>query len=418
MLRILLLGLFLVGFLDVPAQQLKTNRPEHLNKPHVVLISLDGFRWDYVERFQPPNLSAFIGEGVSAEAMIPVYPSKTFPNHYSIATGMRPMQHRLVGNSFFDAEKQKVYAISKREIVQDGSWYGGTPLWVNAEKQGMVAASYFFVGSEADVQGIRPSYYFNYDGSVPNIQRVEQMLEWLRMPSESRPRLILGYFSDMDDAGHRYGPNDDENIKQALFKLDEDLGALFDGIRSLDIPVNILIVSDHGMAEVHIDQLLPIEPLESEEDYRLVSQGALLHLYLNKGVDADEVCERLLGLEGAERYTVCKSSEFPYYLGPHLDPRVGDIIVLPDFPCYFSYARSLNFLKSSGRQVMGEHGFPTAYRAMHGIFYARGPAFKTGAAVAPFENIHVYPLVCEILGLPVPREVEGSLQVLKPLLKK
>lgn len=400
------------------AQEPGTNAPSQLNKPYVLLISLDGFRWDYVERFQPPHLTAFIEEGVAADAMVPCYPSKTFPNHYSIATGMRPMQHRLVGNSFYDAKKGKVYSTSKRDIVQDGSWYGGTPIWVNAELQGMVSASYFFVGSEADVKGVRPSYFYYYDGSVPNEKRVEKMLEWLALPEAHRPHLIAGYFSDMDDAGHRYGPNDDENIKKALFDLDEVLGQLFDGVKKLDIPVNIIIVSDHGMAEVTLDQLIPFEPLESEEDYMLVSQGALLHIYLKEGANADSVIHRLRSLEWAEHYTVCRAVDFPYYIGPRLDPRVGDIIVLPDFPWYFTSSRSFAFLKNMGRGVMGEHGYPTAYREMHGIFYAAGPAFEPGARVKAFENIHVYPLICEILGLTVPSEVEGSKEVLKGVLRK
>ena len=414
MLRVLLLFLILLaGQNCTTAQELRTNSPEQMDKPYVLLISLDGFRYDYMARFKPPHLSALIAEGVAAESLIPCFPSKTFPNHYSIATGMRPMQHRLVGNSFYDPEKQKVYGIGRREIVQDGSWYGGTPIWVNAEKQGMVSASYFFVGSEADIQGIRPTYYFPYDHTKPNAQRVDKMLEWLRLPPENRPHLITAYFSDMDDTGHRYGPNNDEEIGKALLALDEQLGRLIEGVRGLDIPVNLIIVSDHGMAEVRFDQLLPTDPLESESEYLLVSQGSLLHLYLKEGVDADPVCERLRGLEQASHYTVCKAAEFPHYLGPRLDPRVGDIIVLPDFPYYFVNSRAFAMMKNAGSTVFGEHGFSPAYRDLHGIFYAWGPAFKKGAVTGSFENIHIYPVICEILGLPILPDVEGSARVLK-----
>lgn len=415
--KLLILLLFVAAGSCTSAQQLKTNSPGQQAKPYIVLVSLDGFRYDYVKRFQPPHLSALIAEGVAAESLIPCFPSKTFPNHYSIATGMRPMQHRIVGNSFYDPEKQKTYGISKKEIVQDGSWYGGTPIWVNAEKQGMISASYFFVGSEADIQGIRPSYYFNYDHSVSNAQRVDQVLDWLRMPAENRPHMISCYFSDLDDAGHSFGPNNDEEIGKAVLRLDEDLGRLFDGVRGLDLPVNVIVVSDHGMAEVRYEQLLPIEPLESEPEYLLVSNGSLLHLYLKEGVDADSVCERLRGLEGASRYTVCKALEFPHYLGPRLDPRVGDILVMPDFPCYFVYSRALARMKTGTDGVLGEHGFAPAYRDLHGIFYAWGPAFRPGVTIGSFENIHVYPAMCEILGLPVPSEVEGSLEVLKEVMK-
>ena len=412
---VFLLSFFLHSSLFL-AQEPKTNRPDQLEKPYVLLVSLDGFRYDYVERFNPPHLAKFIEEGVQAGSLIPCFPSKTFPNHYSIATGMRPMQHRLIGNEFYDPQKQKIYAISKREVVEDGSWYAGTPIWVNAEKQGMVSASYFFVGSEADVKGVRPSYFYKYDGSVPNDRRVDQVLEWLKLPPLKRPHLITLYFSDMDDFGHLYGPNNDEELRKALLKLDEDLGRLFDGVRRLDLPVNIILVSDHGMTEVNLDQLIPIEPLESDTEYILTSEGALLHLYLKEGVQAETVCQRLRGLKWADHYSVCKASEFPYYLGPNLDPRVGDILVLPDFPYYFTRARTLGFLKSIGRTVMGEHGYTPAYQDMHGIFYAGGPAFRVGAKVGAVENIHIYPLICEILDLSVPPEVEGTLEVLKPLL--
>ena len=389
-----------------PSRQLRSNAPAQRDKPYVILISFDGFRHDYVERFKPPHLGALIEGGLRAESLIPCFPSKTFPNHYSIATGMRPNQHRLVGNSFYDAEKGQTYAISKREIVQDGSWYGGTPIWVNAEKQGMISASYFFVGSEADIQGVRPTYYFNYDHSVPNSKRVDQMLEWLRLPEKNRPHLITGYFSDMDDAGHRYGPNNDEEIGKAVLRLDEDFGRLFEGVRALGLPVHIILVSDHGMAEVKSDQLLPIEPLESADDYLLVSQGALLHLYLKEGVNADTVCRRLRSLPQSEYYTVWKASEFPHYLGPKPDPRVGDILVAPDFPHYFTYSRAL--VRMRGGEVFGEHGFHPSYKEMHGIFYAWGPSFKAGTVMPSFENIHIYPLICEILGLSVPKGVEGD----------
>jgi len=416
--KLLVLWLFLATCCDSPAQDLKTNSSDQQGKPYVVLVSLDGFRHDYVERFDPPNLTAMIGKGVAAESMIPCFPSKTFPNHYSIATGMRPMQHRLVGNTFYDPQKQKIYAISKKDVVTDGSWYGGTPIWVNAEKNGMVSASYFFVGSEADIQGVRPAYFFPYEHTVPNSQRVDQVLAWLRLPAKNRPHLITCYFSDLDDAGHRFGPNNDEEIGKAVFRLDEDLGRLMDGIRKLGLPVNLIIVSDHGMAEVAVDQLIPFEPLESKEEYMLVSQGSLLHIYLWEGVDADTICRRLSGLKEAEHYTVCKAEEFPYFLGPRLDPRVGDIIVLPDYPYYFVNTRALGMIRASGATVLGEHGFSPAYRDLHGIFYAWGPAFKKGVTTGSFENIHVYPLICEILGLPVPSEVEGSLEVLRGVMKK
>jgi len=211
-------------------EEVVINDDQHLDKPYVILISLDGYRYDYTERFQPPHLSKFVEDGIQAESMLPCFPSKTFPNHYSIATGMYPENHGLVNNTFYDPTKDAIYRISDREKVENGSWYGGTPLWVQAAKSGMVTASYFFVGSEADVQGIRPTYYHRYDGSIPNEERTAAVVEWLKLPATQRPHLITMYFSDMDDIGHRAGPNDDDALKETILDLDETLGDFFNDL--------------------------------------------------------------------------------------------------------------------------------------------------------------------------------------------
>jgi predicted AlkP superfamily pyrophosphatase or phosphodiesterase len=190
-------------------------------KPIVILISLDGFRYDYVERFQPENLTRLIAEGTASKGLIPSFPSKTFPNHYTIATGLLPEHHGLVDNAFYEPLKDQVYTMGNRDIVQDGYWYGGTPIWVWAEQHGIKSASYFFVGSEAPVQGVRPSYYYDYNGGVPNLTRISKVFEWIQLPDEQRPGMITLYFSDMDDTGHRFGPSNDTELKKTLTKLDQ-----------------------------------------------------------------------------------------------------------------------------------------------------------------------------------------------------
>ncbi|NUN99323.1 MAG: alkaline phosphatase family protein [Saprospiraceae bacterium] len=384
---------------------------------YLILISMDGFRWDYVERFQPPQLKAFIAGGVQAEGLIPCYPSKTFPNHYSIATGMYPNNHGLVDNSYFDLNKNARYAISNREMVEDGYWYGGTPIWVQAAKAGMVTASYFFVGSEAAVQGIRPRYYYRYDGSVPNQQRVDQVIAWLRLPEAERPRLITLYFSDLDDVGHRYGPNADEPLREKLLALDTILGRLFDGVAKTGLPVNIILVSDHGMSPIAISNLLPVEAVTDEERYTSVSNGALVHLYLKAGTDPEAVYNGLKAR--AEHYQVYRVREVPYFEVPPTNLRWGDLIIVPDPGFYFVNSRAKGTRQTSGPAEIGEHGFDTANRDMHGIFYARGPAIKEGGLRLPaFKNIHVYPLMCAILGLDVPADVDGRGDVLQGALRE
>lgn len=383
---------------------------------YLILISLDGFRWDYAERFQPPNLMKFITAGVRAESMLSSFPSKTFTNHYTIATGMYPNNHGLVDNSYFDREKNLVFGMGRRELVEDGSWYGGTPIWVQAAKAGMTTASFFFVGSEADVQGVRPTYYYNYDGAIPNDQRVQQTLDWLKLPLAERPRFITLYFSDMDDVGHRHGPNADDLLREKLLALDASLGRLFDGLDATGLPVNVIIVSDHGMSPISVSQLLPIEQLEDNERYRTVNNGALAHLYLHPDTDGEAVYRDLKAKE--KNYRVYRTAEVPYFETPPTNPRWGEFIAMPNEGHYFVNARTMGNRKSAGQAEIGEHGFDPERRDMHGIFYAKGPALKTGMTIPSFKNIHVYPLMCRILGLEIPSDIDGKAAVLQGVLQR
>ena len=390
------------------------NAPEQLDKPYVILISCDGYRYDYTERYAPPNISRFIERGVEAASMIPCFPSKTFPNHYSIATGMYPENHGLVNNSFYDPEKDAEYRIFNRAAVEDGSWYGGTPLWVNAEQNGMVAASYFFVGSEADVQGVRPSYYYTYKGSVPNEERVEQVLRWLALPEAQRPHFITLYFSLLDDTGHRQGPANEAAVRTSLMELDTVLGQLFDGVEATGLPVNIILVSDHGMVDVGPDKLVNIDPLAQDALYRIVNNGALAHVYLKDKWGEQAAYEFLKSKEG--RFKVYRTKDFPEYRPRRQNDRLGDFIILADYGYYLADSRRIGMVKSGRFQQGGEHGFDPEFLEMHAIFYAQGPALKQGLKIPSFRNIHVYPLICQILGLPIPDDIDGKKEVLQGIL--
>ncbi len=406
---------FCLSVIIIPA--LGQEKPD----PHVILISLDGFRYDYVERFQPENLQEFIAGGVAANSLIPSFPSKTFPNHYSIATGMRPEKHGIVDNSFFAPDKNLEYKINKRELVTDGSWYGGTPLWVLAEQNGMQAASYFFVGSEAAIQGVRPSYYYDYDGRVNNLTRVTKVFEWLQLPDSLRPRMITMYFSDMDDIGHRYGPSNDLQISERLTQLDRELGALFEGVKSLAIDVNIIIVSDHGMQDVNLANRIPLDKLLNGIPARVVNSGALAHLYLEDPSQKAKILTELSQKKGA--FKVVDPKELEYYKDLSLyGDRIGDLLILADLGSYLVETEASLEVLARRMQIddtdfRGEHGFSPEYPEMHGIFYANGPQIKSDMTINSFDNIHIYPLICKILGLPVPAEVQGDLAVLVPILK-
>ncbi len=381
----------------------------------MILISLDGFRWDYVERFNPPHLNNFIENGVKAESLIPSFPSKTFPNHYTIATGMYPDKHGILGNSFYSKAKNVTYSIGNREMVEDGTFYGGSPIWVQADKAGMVSASYFFVGSEANVQGIRPTYYHMYDGKIKNEDRVAEVLYWLALPAKQRPHMITLYFSDMDDVGHRFGPNNDEVLKKALFNLDGHLGDLFKGVAATGLPINIIIVSDHGMAPLSTTNLLPVEDIENENLFSVINNGAIVNVHPKNDSQTDSIVQYLKQKE--HNFKVYKTENTPGFEYSPKNKDWGAIQIIPDFGYYFLAGERIAARKKNPNTIFGVHGYDPKYKEMHGIFYANGPAFKKGYEVPPLKNIHIYPLMCKILGLAVPDNIDGKLNQIESVLK-
>src|SRR5580692_6014690 len=226
------------------------NTPEQQAKPYVILVSLDGFRYDYPRIYHSPNLDALGAGGASAPAgMIPAYPSITFPNHYTIVTGLYPEHHGIVANVFYDPARKQVYSYKDEQTVTDGTWYGGTPLWVLAEQQGMRSACFFWPASEAEIQGKRPSYYLAYNDAFPDDKRVDQVLAWLQLPPEKRPHFITLYMSDTDHAGHAYGPDAPETAA-AVHLVDDMIGKLSAGITTTGLPVDLIVLADHGMEKL------------------------------------------------------------------------------------------------------------------------------------------------------------------------
>jgi predicted AlkP superfamily pyrophosphatase or phosphodiesterase len=391
------------------------NSKASLKKPYLILISLDGFRWDYVEKFNPPHLSDFIKNGASAESLIPSFPSKTFPNHYTIATGMYPDKNGILGNSFYSYEKNLTYSIGNRAMVEDGTFYGGSPIWVQADKADMVSASYFFVGSEADIQGLRPTYFYSYDGHIKNDVRVAQALKWLALPAKKRPHLITLYFSDMDDVGHRYGPNNNEILKKTLFDLDKNLGDLFKGVKATGLPTNIIIVSDHGMTEVPVRNFIPIESIENNDLYLTIDNGAIVNIHPKSNIQIDSIIRYLKQKDN--NFRVYKTENTPGFEYTPKNKNWGAIQIIPDFGYYFLTSQGITSRKKYSNTTFGVHGYDPKYKDMHGIFYANGPAFKNGYVVPSIKNIHIFPLMCKILGLEIPDNIDGKINQLESVLK-
>ena len=370
------------------------NSPATLEKPYVVLVSIDGFRADYVEKYKAKNIAAIGSEGVQADYMIPSFPSLTFPNHYSLATGMYPSTHGLVSNTFYDYKLGGKYRIYDREKVQDGKWYGGTPLWVLAENQGMRAASFFWVGSEADIQGIRPYQYYQYSKGISAKDRVNQAIKWLKKPEQERPHLITLYFSDVDSKGHANGP-DSHEVANAVAEVDFWIGELQKKLAKLNLPIYLMVTSDHGMQETNHAEPVYFNTLTNLSYYDVASSGGVINfLYPKEGTSRARLDSTFTELtsKAEDRYEVYWSDSLPerLHFAPH--KRSGEITVVANAPFVFG---------TEGRTVMkGTHGYdPGQSPDMLTIFYAKGPRFRIGTRLTSMQNIQVFPLIAELLGL-------------------
>lgn len=387
------------------------NSPEQQQKPYVILISADGFRSDLADKYQAQNLVRLRSEGVQAAYMQPSYPSLTFPNHYSIVTGMYPSHHGLVDNSFFDENRQQSYSMGNKKAVADSSWYGGTPLWVLAEQQHMLTASFYWVASESAIQGIRPTYYYNYNEAIGIDQRIATVKHWLQLPENIRPHLITFYFPEVDHQEHTYGP-DSKEAEAAVHFVDESVGKMVAAIDSLNLPVNFIFVSDHGMVNVDNEHTLSLPAAVDTSKFIVPWGDALVHLYAKDKKDILPTYEALQ--KEAKDFDVYLTQNLPerwhYSKTDDRYNRIGDIILVPHLPKAFNLGNR--------HASKGKHGFDPAIPEMRASFYAWGPAFRPHQQVEGFENVHVYPLITQILGLHYTEPIDGRPEVLAPVLKE
>ena len=381
---------------------------------YVVLVSLDGFRWDYAKRENARHLLALGKHGVWApEGMFPSYPSLTFPNHFSIVTGLYPEHHGLVANSFYDETKQARYAIADPKAVTDGSWYSGVPLWSLAESQGMRTACLFWPGSEAEIAGFRPTWYARFDNKTEATDAVQQAridnaLALLRLPDAERPHFITIYYSEPDHEGHEFGPDAPET-KAAALKMDALVGKLKVALDSTGLPIDLVVVSDHGMVKVQggfitLDQFADFTGFETV--------GSLL--YGKTEEDRARVYNQLK--KASSQFVVFRRKDVPGGLDFNQNPREGDPIIIATGP-YLIRAHGPAEGKPEQPPPAGMHGFdPHKMPEMKASFFASGPDIAEGRTVSPFENVNLYPWLAHILGLHAPKS-DGSLNVLAGTLR-
>lgn len=341
-------------------------------EPTVLLVSIDGFRWDYFDKAETPNFDMLVGNGVKAESLIPPFPSETFPSHYTIATGLYPAHHGIVGNYFYDPQLDRVFSMRDRDALEDPMWWGGEPIWVTAEQQGQTAATLFWVGSEAPVKDVQPTYWKRYDGSLMHDERIDQVLQWLDLPADKRPTFLTCYFSLVDSVGHRFGP-DSMNMEEAVATIDADLGDLIEGLRERGLfdEINMIIVSDHGMAKLYPQQVIYLDDYIDMDDIRFVHWNGL-DLWPEAGKEV-KVFQALTGAH--PQLKMYRRNDIPERLHYRDGARVPPLLGLIEEGWTVSTRNSFHRVKEGG------HGYDPRYGSMHGIFIAHGPAFEKGKQV-------------------------------------
>ena len=386
-------------------------------RPYVVLVSFDAFRHDYIDRLHPPAIEGLAARGVRAEALIPAFPSKTFPNHYSLATGLYPGHHGIVGNNFYDPVARRVYRSGDPLAVRDARWYGGEPIWVTAERNGVRSASYYWPGSEAAIGGVRPGDVMAYDAHVPDSTRVDGVVRWLRRPPATRPHLVLLYMSDVDDTTHKFGP-DAPNTAHAVANVDRALQRLLDSVAVLPIhdSVNVVLVSDHGMATVSAERTLNVFDALAHagvdtSGILASDNGPTMSLWFNGDAARLGRARTALAAELAHA-DVYRRDSIPARFHTAGNPRIGDLLLVA-WPGMVLQRRLTDRAPTAGA-----HGFDPAWEDMWGIFVAAGPNVAPAGRIPAFENVNVYPFIAALLQLEHRPPIDGDARVLGGLVRR
>lgn len=404
--------LLLFALLSMSVTTGETAREADSRYGPIVLISIDGFGWDYPEKTKTPNLDYLFQNGVRAESLIPCFPTKTFPNHYTIVTGLVPENHGIVANNMYDPGTGDYFGLSLNDAIHDPKWWGGEPIWVTVEKQGQTAACFFWPGSSTEIKGTRPTHWYEYDGRVANETRIEQVLKWLKLPEGERPALITTYFSFVDNAGHDAG-SDSPEVIHAIQYADSLIGVLLDGLREQDMlgQVNLIMVSDHGMCEISAERTIFLDDYIDLAKVEVVDWNPVAAIR-----PTDAGVEEIYGkLKHAHPHMqVYRKSEIPDRWHYRDHPRIMPILAVADEG--WSIISHETFEERPYYATGGNHGFDNQLQSMGAFFAAHGPAFKSDVVVAPFQNIHLYELMAHVLGLqPAPND--GNLDSVRVLLQ-
>jgi ectonucleotide pyrophosphatase/phosphodiesterase family member 5 len=376
--------------------------------PPLILISIDGYRFDYLDRGVSPNLSALAASGVRAARMIPSFPSITFPNHYALVTGLYPDHNGIVNNTFEDAHMSGVFKMSSKE---EGWWDEATPIWVTAERQGVATGTMFWPGSESAIHGVRPQHWEPFNVAMPANERVDHVLGWLDAPPAQRPRFLTLYFNMVDTNGHVFGP-DSPQVNQAIASTDAAIGRLIEGLKARGITANLIVVADHGMAATAPERTLVLDSLTDIQAVHVVFDDAVAGIDIAK-TPAGEAARRSL-LAHHDHVACWNKADVPARFHYGSNPRVPDVVCIADTGWL------LVTQEEQARRhfpLRGEHGYDNQDPLMGALFIANGPAFRRGLVVKPFPNVDLYPLMAHMLGLK-PEPNDGKFADLEPILAR
>ncbi len=381
----------------------------------LILVSIDGFRWDYLDRHEAPHLRQLAASGVRAEGLIPQFPSKTFPNHYTIVTGLRLANHGIISNNMRAADIPGEFSLANRDVLADPRWWGGEPIWNTAEQQGRVAAAMFWPGSETMIGGHQATYWTPFDDEMPHEDRVGRVLSWLKLPDGKRPSFLTLYFSEVDNAGHDAGPESDA-VRAAVTNVDRSIGELVAGVTAIGLGdrVNYVVVSDHGMAALSSDRMIVLDSFIDVASVDVVDWSPLLGLSPKDG-DVEKLYAALN--DKHPHLAVYRRNDIPAVYGIAGHPRLPPVIGIADEGWYITSKREVDRWGQPARHPPGgTHGYDARAKSMQGLFIASGPRLDSGVVVPAFENIHVYELMCAILGL-TPAKNDGDPSVTRDMLR-
>lgn len=381
--------------------------------PYILLISFDGFRYDYLDRNITPNLEKFSNEGVRALSLRPCFPTVTFSNHYSIITGMHPENHGIIDNYFLNKETGEKYRLGDTISMRESKWYIGEAFWETAKKNGIKTACFFWPGSEVTDVNRQPNYFKKYQQDFPLRARIDTIVAWFSLPRNLRPHFITLYYHTTDSYGHDYGTNSPE-INFAIKQLDSLVFYLEQKIISINMQdsINIIILSDHGMQDLASDKFINLDEIIGEYKFVMFNSKSFATIYAKD--NCDEIYQKLV--ENQNYYSVYKKDEIPSYFNYSNNKNIPDILVVSDLGWSLVTNKTLKDI-TEGR-TKGNHGYQKDEITMHGIFIAKGPAFKNNFKTGTLWNIDIYTLLCKIFNIKIGHKIDGDLSRIEFILRR